>query len=179
MVVELKTGKLQPGYAGKLGFYVALVDDRLRRETHAPTVGILICGSRNEHTVRCSLGRTDSPMAASTYTYESLPASEQAASPTPPNLQPRWNGISKRTEYGSLCRRAVGIMRRAVQLGQKYATNEGQRRTIALNPRRNRWTRSEKTYAPHSDRSADLVAKAGSSCPRTARAPSAQLGHGH
>jgi hypothetical protein len=29
---------------GKLNFYIALVDDRLRRETHADTVGILICG---------------------------------------------------------------------------------------------------------------------------------------
>jgi predicted nuclease of restriction endonuclease-like (RecB) superfamily len=86
VVVELKTGKFQPEYAGKLGFYVALVDDRLRREAHAPTVGILICGSGNEHTVRYSLGRTDSPMAVSTYTYESLPASEQAVLPNAAQL---------------------------------------------------------------------------------------------
>jgi hypothetical protein len=35
-----------------------LVDDRLRRDTHADTVGILICGSKNVHTVRYSLGRS-------------------------------------------------------------------------------------------------------------------------
>ena len=81
VVVELKTGKFQPEYAGKLGFYVALVDDRLRREAHAPTVGILICGRRNEHTVRYSLGHSKSPMAVSTYTYESLPPAERAALP--------------------------------------------------------------------------------------------------
>lgn len=51
-----------------------LVDDRLRRETHADTVGILICGSKNDHTVRYSLGRTTSPMAVATYTYDVLPA---------------------------------------------------------------------------------------------------------
>lgn len=50
-VIELKTGRFQPEYAGKLNFYVALVDDRLRRESHAETVGILICGSKNDHTV--------------------------------------------------------------------------------------------------------------------------------
>ncbi|VII98807.1 hypothetical protein [Arthrobacter sp. DR-2P] len=32
VVIELKTGKFQPEYAGKLNFYVALVDDMLRRD---------------------------------------------------------------------------------------------------------------------------------------------------
>lgn len=74
VVIELKTGKFQPEYAGKLNFYTALVDDRLRREAHADTVGILICGSKNDHTVRYSLGRATSPMAVASYTYDALPA---------------------------------------------------------------------------------------------------------
>lgn len=61
-VIELKTGKFLPEYAGKLNFYISLVDDRLRRETHADTVGILICGSKNDRTVRYSLGRATSPL---------------------------------------------------------------------------------------------------------------------
>jgi predicted nuclease of restriction endonuclease-like (RecB) superfamily len=73
-VIELKTGKFQPEHAGKLNFYIALVDDRLRREAHADTVGILICGSKNDHTVRYSLGRATSPMAVASYTYDALPA---------------------------------------------------------------------------------------------------------
>ncbi|TFD80919.1 DUF1016 domain-containing protein [Cryobacterium sp. Sr8] len=81
VVIELKTGKFQPEHAGKLSFYVSLVDDRLRREAHAPTVGILICGDRNDHTVRYALGRSGSPMAVSTYTYDSLPPSEKNALP--------------------------------------------------------------------------------------------------
>ncbi|POH66025.1 MULTISPECIES: PDDEXK nuclease domain-containing protein [Cryobacterium] len=81
VVVELKTGKFQPEYAGKLGFYIAVVDDKLRLPTHNPTVGILICGSRNDHTVRYSLGQTDAPMAVSTYTYDTLPAAERNALP--------------------------------------------------------------------------------------------------
>jgi predicted nuclease of restriction endonuclease-like (RecB) superfamily len=81
VVIELKTGKFQPEHAGKLAFYVSLVDDRLRRDAHAPTVGILICGDRNDHTVRYALGRSGSPMAVSTYTYDSLPPSEKNALP--------------------------------------------------------------------------------------------------
>ncbi|HEY5857289.1 MAG TPA: PDDEXK nuclease domain-containing protein [Aldersonia sp.] len=81
VVVELKSGKFRPDFAGQLGFYVALVDDRLRRGVHAPTVGILVCSDRNEKTVRYSLGGTASPMAVSTYTYDTLPPDEQRALP--------------------------------------------------------------------------------------------------
>lgn len=80
-VIELKTGKFQPEYAGKLNFYVAVVDDKLKRPAHSATVGILICGSKNEHSVRYALTRSDSPMAVATYTYEALPAAEKKALP--------------------------------------------------------------------------------------------------
>jgi predicted nuclease of restriction endonuclease-like (RecB) superfamily len=86
VVVELKAGKFMPEHAGKLQFYVALVDDRLRRPAHTPTVGILICASRNEQTVRYALSRAGSPMAVSTYTYESLPPDEQLVLPRPADL---------------------------------------------------------------------------------------------
>ena len=39
VVIELKTGKFQPEYASKLNFYVALVDDVLRRDHHNETIG--------------------------------------------------------------------------------------------------------------------------------------------
>jgi len=65
VVVELKTGKFKPEHVGQLGFYVALVDDRLRRPQHAPTVGILLCADKNEAVVRYALGGTQSPVAIS------------------------------------------------------------------------------------------------------------------
>jgi predicted nuclease of restriction endonuclease-like (RecB) superfamily len=82
VVIELKTGKFQPEYAGKLDFYVALVDDVLRREHHNETIGILICGTKNDRSVRYSLGRSTSPMAVAAYTYDKLPPAEQQALPT-------------------------------------------------------------------------------------------------
>lgn len=81
VVVELKIGRFEPEYAGKLGFYVALVDERLRQPSHAPTVGILLCTGKNEAVVRYALRGTAQPMAISTYTYESLPADERKALP--------------------------------------------------------------------------------------------------
>jgi predicted nuclease of restriction endonuclease-like (RecB) superfamily len=83
VVVELKIGKFEPAYAGQLGFYVSLVDDKLRNpDAHKPTVGLLMCSDRNETVVRYSLGATTSPVAVSTYTYDALPPEEQAALPS-------------------------------------------------------------------------------------------------
>ena len=82
VVIELKTGTFDPAFTGQLGFYIAVVDDTMRRDFHRPTIGILICGGRNNHTVRYALGQTNAPMAVSTYTYDTLPADEQQVLPT-------------------------------------------------------------------------------------------------
>ena len=82
VVVELKVDKFRPEHAGQLQFYVAVVDDTIRKqEIHAPTIGILLCASRNEAVVRYALGASTAAMAVSTVTYENLPAAERAALP--------------------------------------------------------------------------------------------------
>jgi predicted nuclease of restriction endonuclease-like (RecB) superfamily len=81
VVIELKTTKLTPSDVGQLNFYVAVVDDTLRRPHHGDTIGLLLCASRNERTVRYALGRSTSPMAVAGYRFDQLPAIEQAALP--------------------------------------------------------------------------------------------------
>ena len=83
VVVELKAGKFKPEHLGQLNFYVAAVDDMLRLPRQAATVGILVCGSRNERTVRYALDGSTQPLAVASYTYEALPAEEQSALPSP------------------------------------------------------------------------------------------------
>ncbi len=81
-VVELKVDKFRPEHAGQLQFYVAVVDATIRKpEIHAPTIGILLCASRNEAVVRYALGASTAAMAVSTVSYENLPAAERAALP--------------------------------------------------------------------------------------------------
>ena len=66
-----------------LGFYIAVVDDRLRDPSkHAPTVGILLCADRNDTVVRYALSGAAQPMAVAGYTYDALPPNEQAALPS-------------------------------------------------------------------------------------------------
>lgn len=67
VVIELKTTRFDPRDAGQLGFYVALVDDRLRREQHQPTVGILLVASKSEAIVRYALAGTAQPIAVARY----------------------------------------------------------------------------------------------------------------
>jgi hypothetical protein len=68
VVVELKVGRFKPEYTGQLGFYVAVVDDQIRDpDRHAPTVGILLCASRNDAVVRYALASSTAPMAVANY----------------------------------------------------------------------------------------------------------------
>lgn len=68
VVVELKIGRFKPDYAGQLAFYVAAVDDKIRDPAlHPPTVGILLCASRNDAVVRYALAQSTAPMAAANY----------------------------------------------------------------------------------------------------------------
>jgi hypothetical protein len=62
--------------------YVALVDDVKRiAGVHNPTVGILLCASRNERVVRYSLRGSNAALAVASYTYDTLPEDERAGLP--------------------------------------------------------------------------------------------------
>ena len=68
VVIELKITKFTPADAGQLGFYVALVDDRLRiRHKHQPTIGILLVADKNDTVVRYALAGSAQPVAVSRY----------------------------------------------------------------------------------------------------------------
>ncbi|NHU46676.1 PDDEXK nuclease domain-containing protein [Rhodococcus sp. A14] len=87
VVVELKIGRFEPEYAGKLGFYVSWVDDNLRdHDQHAPTIGLLLCAGRNDNVVRYSLAGTTAPLAVADYTYDTLPAPVRELVPTDDEL---------------------------------------------------------------------------------------------
>ncbi|MGN1053163.1 MAG: YhcG family protein, partial [Candidatus Scatosoma sp.] len=47
VVIELKTGDFKPEYAGQLNFYLSAVDGELKKETDNPTIGLLLCKSKN------------------------------------------------------------------------------------------------------------------------------------
>jgi predicted nuclease of restriction endonuclease-like (RecB) superfamily len=67
IVVELKTGKFKPEYAGKLNFYLSAVDDILRDEHDNPSIGILLCKERDKLTAEYALRDINKPIGVSEY----------------------------------------------------------------------------------------------------------------
>lgn len=47
MVIELKVGDFDPSYLGQLGTYMAAVDDLLRHTDDKPTIGLILCKTKN------------------------------------------------------------------------------------------------------------------------------------
>jgi predicted nuclease of restriction endonuclease-like (RecB) superfamily len=67
VVIELKVEGFKPEFAGKMNFYLSAVDDRLRRPDDHPSIGILLCGSRNEIVVEYALRDSGKPMGVAQY----------------------------------------------------------------------------------------------------------------
>lgn len=68
VVVELKTGDFEPEYAGKLNFYIKAVDEQLCSEGHSPTIGLLLCKSKDRLVAEYALSDIQKPMGLATYT---------------------------------------------------------------------------------------------------------------
>ncbi|MGA1846520.1 PDDEXK nuclease domain-containing protein [Deferribacter abyssi] len=67
IVVELKTGRFKPEYAGKLNFYISAVDSLFKTEKDNPTIGILICKEKDKTIVEYSLRDISKPIGVSEY----------------------------------------------------------------------------------------------------------------
>ena len=62
LVVELKNEKFRPEFTGKLGFYVAVVDDMLTNEFDNPTIGLVLCKEKNDVVAEYALRSIDQPV---------------------------------------------------------------------------------------------------------------------
>lgn len=83
VIVDLKITDFKPEYAGKMGFYLAVADDQLRHETDQPSVGLILCKTRNSVVAEYTLRNSANPMGVSEYKVaQALPASLKASLPT-------------------------------------------------------------------------------------------------
>lgn len=72
VIIELKTVKYIPEFAGKLNFYVTAADELLKREGDNPSVGLLICKSADKTVVEWSLRGINKPLGVSSYQLEEV-----------------------------------------------------------------------------------------------------------
>lgn len=68
VVVELKTVDFEPEFAGKLNFYLKAVDEQLRSEGDQPSIGLLLCKSKDRLVAEYALSDIQKPMGLATYT---------------------------------------------------------------------------------------------------------------
>jgi len=84
-VIELKAVPFQPDFAGKMNFYLAVVDDTMRNPGDNPTIGLILCKSKHSLTVEYALRNNASPIGVANYDttlVESLPDNLKNALPT-------------------------------------------------------------------------------------------------
>jgi len=67
IAIELKIGKFKPEYAGKMQFYLSVLDDKVRLEDENPSIGIIICKEKNRTTVDYALKDVRKPIGIATY----------------------------------------------------------------------------------------------------------------
>ncbi|MBT9547093.1 MAG: DUF1016 family protein [Candidatus Sericytochromatia bacterium] len=96
VVVELKAVKFQPEFAGKLNFYVSAVDSQIKSPEDAPTLGLLICKSKNDTVVEYALRDIHKPIGVSEYTLTKiLPESFQSSLPTIAEIEAELEGVGE------------------------------------------------------------------------------------
>lgn len=75
VVIELKGGKFKPEHLGQLGFYLTAVDRQIKSEHDNPSIGLLLCKSKNKIVAEYALGARNQPMSIAEFKLlESLPA---------------------------------------------------------------------------------------------------------
>ncbi len=83
VVIELKGGKFKPEHLGQLGFYLTAVDRQVKSEHDNPTIGLLLCKSKNKVVAEYALGDKTQPMGIAEFKLlESLPAELQNSLPS-------------------------------------------------------------------------------------------------
>lgn len=130
VVIELKIEEFKPEFAGKMNFYLSAVDDQLRHPDDQPSIGIILCRTRNAVIVEYALRDSQKPMGVAEYTFAKLPKALKQALPSREELSQEMPGlalVSLRMELEREIRRILpGDEERPVSLSQAVRRLVGQ-----------------------------------------------------
>lgn len=95
VAVELKIGPFLPEYVGKMQFYLAVLDDQARMPDENPSIGIILCKSKDKTIVEYALRESNKPIGVATYQIvTSLPKRLQDDLPSPEQIAKLLEGIA-------------------------------------------------------------------------------------
>ncbi|MDR2691772.1 MAG: PDDEXK nuclease domain-containing protein [Dysgonamonadaceae bacterium] len=99
IVIELKSGKFQPEYAGKLNYYLSAVDSQLRKVGDNSTIGILLCKKKNKIDVEYALRDIHKPMGISEYRLtDAIPEDIKSQLPSVEDIERELENVNIRTK---------------------------------------------------------------------------------
>ena len=82
-IIDLKMTPFKPEYAGKMNFYLSAVDDMLRHPDDQPSIGLILCKTKNRIIAEYALRNTATPMGISEFRHlEKLPEQLKGTLPT-------------------------------------------------------------------------------------------------
>lgn len=88
VVIEIKAGKFKPEHMGQLGFYMTAVDAQVKIDADGPTIGLLLCRTKNEVVAEYALRDNNRPLGVAEYELlKSLPEPLQTNLPTIEQLE--------------------------------------------------------------------------------------------
>jgi len=92
VVVELKAGKFKPEYSGKLNFYLSAIDSQLKHSSDNPSIGLILCRTKDSIEAEYSLRDIQKPIGISEYHLtQALPKELENQLPTVEQLENRLN----------------------------------------------------------------------------------------
>ena len=95
VAVELKITEFQPEYAGKMNFYLSLLNERVKKPHEQPSIGIIICQSKQRTVVEFALRDVNKPIGVATYTLtDTLPAELRPFFPSNEELVRRLDAVA-------------------------------------------------------------------------------------
>ena len=95
VAVELKITEFRPEYAGKMNFYLSLLNEQLKKPHEQPSIGIIICQSKQRTVVEFALRDVNKPIGVATYTLtDTLPAELRPFFPSNEELVRRLDAVA-------------------------------------------------------------------------------------
>ncbi|MBN1870225.1 MAG: DUF1016 family protein [Candidatus Omnitrophica bacterium] len=89
VAVDLKIGKFQPEFVGKMQFYLSALDELVRHKDENPSIGIILCKDKNKTIVEYALRDTKKPIGVAKYkVVNRVPAAFKKELPDPEQIKP-------------------------------------------------------------------------------------------
>jgi predicted nuclease of restriction endonuclease-like (RecB) superfamily len=105
VVIDLKTGKFLPEHAGKMNFYLSMIDDQMRTPADAPTIGLILCRTKSRIIAEYALRHTQRPVGVAGYQVTLTDKLPKALAANLPSIKQIERELSRTSSAGHRKRR--------------------------------------------------------------------------